>query len=170
MDPERKKLHRKQPENAFTKRKELLIKAFSLCPKKRITDLHDDVMRALHAGQTSGRFKNNGGKRGVQRCSQVKEQNFINNFNGRRRSWGIFKGTETWTVKKRWVETLVEVALACNRLRGAVFWHPCWVIFYFFCQHLIFRVKDYISSGLHMKVTNPDGGIHSTGKTIRRYW
>ena len=42
--------------------------------------------------------------------------------------------------------------------------------FLFFCQHLIFRVKDYISSGLHMKVTNPDGAIHSTGKTIRRYW
>ena len=44
------------------------------------------------------------------------------------------------------------------------------LFFIFFCQHLIFRVKDYISSGLHMKVTNPDGGIHSTGKTIRRYW
>ena len=34
----------------------------------------------------------------------------------------------------------------------------------FFCQYLIFRVKDYISSGLHMKVTDPDGGIHSIGK------
>ena len=46
------------------------------------------------------------------------------------------------------------------------------LFFFFFCQYLIFRVKDYISRGLHMKVTDPDGGIHSIGKkkTIRRYW
>ena len=35
---------------------------------------------------------------------------------------------------------------------------------FFICQYLMFRVKDYISSGLHMKVTDPDGGIHSIGK------
>ena len=34
----KKKLHLKQPENAFTKRKELLTRAFSLCLKKRITE------------------------------------------------------------------------------------------------------------------------------------
>ena len=37
---------------------------------------------------------------------------------------------------------------------------------FFFCQYLIFTVKDYISSGLHMKVTDPDKGIHSIGKKI----
>ena len=36
--------------------------------------------------------------------------------------------------------------------------------YFFFGQFLIFRVKDYISSGLHVKVTDPDGGIHSTEK------
>ena len=34
----------------------------------------------------------------------------------------------------------------------------------FFCQYLIFRVKDYIFSGLHLKVTDPDRGIHCIGK------
>ena len=61
------------------------------------------------------------------------------------------------------------LALACNYLKGkhdicAVFWHPCWVILHYFCQYLISRVKDYIFSGLHLKVTDPDRGIHCIGK------
>ena len=61
------------------------------------------------------------------------------------------------------------LALACNYLKGK---HDiCEVLlasklgyFLIFCQYLIFRIKDYISKGLHMKVTGPNGGIHSTVK------
>ena len=43
--------------------------SFCFISRLSIAHLHDDVTRALHAGicsQTPGRFKNNGGKRGVQ--------------------------------------------------------------------------------------------------------
>ena len=33
-----------------------------------------------------------------------------------------------------------------------------------------FRVKDYISSGLHNKVIDPDGGIHSNKKQFEKTW
>lgn len=42
--------------------------------------------------------------------------------------------------------------------------HAGLFLIFIFCQYLIFRVKDYISSGLHVKVIDPHGGIHSTGK------
>ena len=125
---------------------------------------------------------NDGGKRSVRRCQYFEQQKaFSNNLNRGRCSWGIFKGKENWTVQKRWVEALVETQ------RGECIWNSyattskvtfkCVQFFSIpaslslnFLLIFYFRVKDYISSGLHNKVIDPDGGIHSNKKQFEKTW
>ena len=46
----------------------------------------------------------------------------------------------------------------CSAFLSLLLWHSI------FCSYFIFRVKDYISSGLQNKIIDPDGGIHCSKK------